>query len=259
MGLIRLERAGDVSLVGLDRPDKLNALDQALVDELHAALTQVQHEPSIVVVYSTTPGIFVSGADIAELHDRDAEIGLRGINASLFERLEAHRWPTVAAIDGPALGGGCELALACDLRVASSRARFGQPELGLGILAGAGGNWRLPQAVGLPMARRMLYAGETLDAPQALTAGLVDAVHEPDQLLSAAVDYAHRIARQSWRALELTKVALRMHRPATTLYDMTAQAFLFDSTEKHERMSRFLDERQRRRQASDGDRLGGDR
>ena len=130
-------------------------------------------------MYSTTPGVFAAGADIAELVERDADAALRGINAGLFDRLEAHRWPTIAVIDGPAYGGGCELALACDLRVGSRDARFAQPELGLGILAGAGANWRLPQTVGLPTARRMLYAGEVLDAEQALAAGLVDAVHPP--------------------------------------------------------------------------------
>jgi enoyl-CoA hydratase/carnithine racemase len=178
--------------------------------------------------------MFVAGADIAELLERDAEIGMRGVNAILFERLEERRWPTIAAIDGAALGGGCELALACDLRVASERSKFGQPELGLGILAGAGGNWRLAQAVGVP---------------EAHAAGLVDLVVPADDVIDAAVEYAGRIAKQSWRALELTKVAMRLHRPATTLYDMTAQALLFESEDKKARMTAFLEERRRRREA----------
>lgn len=248
--LVRVSRQGRVTLVGLDRPDKLNALDQALCDELTRVLLELRHEPSILVIHSTTPGIFVAGADIAELLERDAEIGLRGVNATVFEILEGHRWPTIAAIDGPALGGGCELALACDLRVATTRSVFGQPELGLGILAGAGGNWRLAQAVGLPMARRMLYAGERLDAAAAHDAGLVDLlVAEEADLLTQATAYADRVAGNSFQALELTKVALRLHRPATTLYDMTAQALLFESSEKKQRMQAFLDERARRRAA----------
>ena len=249
MALISIRRDGPVTLIGLDRPDKLNALDQALCDEFTQVLRDLKHDPSILVIHSTTPGIFVAGADIAELLERDAEIGMRGVNAILFELLEEHRWPTIAAIDGPALGGGCELALACDLRVASDRSRFGQPELGLGILAGAGGNWRLAQAVGTPMARRMLYTGQILDAQAAHEAGLVDLVVSPEALLDAAVEYAHRVARQSWRALELTKVAMRLHRPATTLYDMTAQALLFDSEDKKARMTAFLEERRLRREA----------
>lgn len=248
--LVRVESRGPVTLIGLDRPDKHNALDQALCDELTEVLTQLRHHPSILVLYSTTPGVFVAGADIAELLARDAEIGVRGVNATLFELLEAHRWPTIAAIDGPALGGGCELALACDLRVSTHRSIFGQPELGLGILAGAGGNWRLAQAVGLPQARRMLYAGERLSATQARDAGLVDVlVPEGEDLLEAATAYAQVVGANSFRALELTKVALRLHRPATTLYDMTAQALLFESDEKKDRMQAFLDERARRRAA----------
>jgi enoyl-CoA hydratase len=247
MGLIRVDRDGPLALIGLDRPEKMNALDQALCAELTTALTELRHEPTLLVIHSTTPGVFVAGADIAELLERDAEIGLRGVNATLFDLLESHRWPTIAAIDGPALGGGCELALACDLRVASERSRFGQPELSLGILAGAGANWRLAQAVGVPMARRMLYTGQVLSAAEAYAAGLVDRVVEADSTLDSAVAYAHTIARQSWRALELTKVALRLNRPATTLYDMTAQALLFDSEDKKARMTAFLAERARRR------------
>lgn len=249
MGLISVRREGPVTLLGLDRPDKMNALDQALCDEFTQVLSELRHEPSILVVHSTTPGVFVAGADIAELLERDSEIGLRGVNATLFERLEEHRWPTVAAIDGPALGGGCELALACDLRVASDRSRFGQPELGLGIMAGAGGNWRLAQAVGVPMARRMLYAGDLLSAEQAQAVGLVDRLCAPGNVLDTAIELALRVGSQSWRALELTKVAMRLHRPATTLYDMTAQALLFESDEKKQRMSDFLEERRRRREA----------
>lgn len=249
MALIRVRREGPIVLIGLDRPDKMNALDQELCDEFTDVLLAVRHEPSIVVVHSTTPGVFVAGADIAELLERDAEIGLRGVNATLFERLEEHRWPTIAVIDGPALGGGCELALACDLRVASDRSRFGQPELGLGILAGAGGNWRLAQAVGVPMARRMLYAGEILESSEAYAAGLVDRMSAPEDVLDAALELAGRVAAQSWRALELTKVAMRLHRPATTLYDMTAQALLFESDDKKQRMTDFLEERRRRREA----------
>lgn len=241
------ERRGPALLVGLSRPAKHNALDEATVDELHEALRSARAEPCVVVVHSVTPGMFAAGADIAELLERDAADARRGINAALFDALEAHPWPTVAAVDGPALGGGCELALACDLRVASPRARFAQPEPALGIVAGAGANWRLPLTVGLPVARRMLYAGEVLDADAALAAGLVDAVHPAERLLDEAVGLAERIAARSWRALELTKAALRAHRPATTDLDRESQAELFESADKRERMSRFLEERERRR------------
>lgn len=240
---VRTERRGPVVLVGLDRPAKHNAMDEAMVGELHVALRGARTEPCVLVVHSTTPGMFAAGADIAELVRRDADDARRAINATLFDALEAHPWPTVAAVDGPALGGGCELALACDLRLATPRARFAQPEPALGIVAGAGANWRLPLTVGLPTARRMLYTGEVLDADAALAAGLVDAVHPPEALLDAAVALGERIAMRSWRALELTKAALRAHRPATTELDREAQAELFASVDKRERMTRFLEGR----------------
>ena len=164
----------------------------------------------------------------------------------MCEHLEFHRWPTIAAVDGWALGGGCELALACDLRVASPCARFGQPELALGIMAGAGANWRLAQIVGLAVARRMLYTGTTLDGDTALAAGLVESLHEPEVLLDAAVTLADDIATRPWQALELTKLALRLHRPATTAFDLAGQAVLFESDEKHRRMTEFLDRRAHR-------------
>src|SRR3954468_16113530 len=228
-------------MAAIDRPDKRNALDQATVDGLHAALDEAGREPSILVIHSTTPGMFVAGADIAELMERDADAALRSINAGLFERLEAYRWPTIAVVDGPAIGGGCELALAADFRIASTRATFGQPELNLGILAGAGGNWRLPALVGIGVARRMLFRGITLDAAAALDAGLVDEVHEPDSVIDGALQFADAVAKRSWRALELTKLAMRLHRPSTTAFDIAAQALLFESDDKRVRMQRFLD------------------
>jgi len=250
---LRVERRGSTVLVGIDRPEKRNALDEATIGELHRVLDEHGREPCVLVVHSTTPGIFVSGADIAELRDRDADAALRAINAGLCEHLEAHRWPTIAAVDGWALGGGCELALACDLRLASHDARFGQPELNLGIMAGAGANWRLAQIVGLAMARRMLYTGRVLDAGEAASVGLVDEVHPAAELLDAAHALAAEIARRSWRALELTKLALRLHRPATTAFDIVGQALLFESDDKHARMTEFLARRAKTRpEESDG-------
>ena len=242
-GTLVSERRDDVLLVGFNRPEKRNALDKATADALHRVLDDAAPERCILVLHSTTPGMFVAGADIGELLERDADDAFMAINAGLFERLEAHRWPTIAVVDGPALGGGCELAMACDMRVASARARFAQPELALGILAGAGANWRLAQLVGLGLARRMLYTGETLDARQALAAGLVDAVHEPEAVLDAGLEMARSIATRSWRALELTKLSLRLHRPATTTFDVTANALLFESDDKRARMQAFLDRR----------------
>ncbi|MFI0351228.1 enoyl-CoA hydratase/isomerase family protein [Actinomadura sp. 9N407] len=246
MTLVHIRREDRLWWVGLDRPDKHNALDQAMVDELDAVLNEARREPSLLIVHSTTPGMFAAGADIAELRDRDADAALLAINAGLFERLEAHRWPTIALVDGPAFGGGCELALACDFRIASPDAVFAQPELSLGIIAGAGANWRLPQLAGLGTARRMLYAGARVGAQEALAAGLVDEVADSaEDLNERGRAMAATIAKRSWRALELTKLALRSRRPATTTFDLAAQALLFDGEDKHDRMTAFLERRNR--------------
>src|SRR5207253_7332066 len=117
-GPVVCERRGDALLVGFNRPDKRNAIDLATTEALHQVLSDQVRERGILVLHSTTPGMFVSGADINELLARDADDAFVGINVRLFERLEAHRWPTIAVVDGPALGGGCELAMACDLRIA---------------------------------------------------------------------------------------------------------------------------------------------
>jgi enoyl-CoA hydratase/carnithine racemase len=234
-----VRREGELWWVGLNRPDRRNAHDEAMVTEFDAVLEQARRTPAILLIHSTTPGIFAAGADIREMRERDSDHALRAINAGLFERLEAHRWPTIALVDGPAFGGGCEMALACDFRIASPRAVFAQPELSLGILAGAGGNWRLAQLAGLATARRMLFAGVRLDAAAALAAGLVDEI--ADDLPAQGEGFARAIAQRSWRALELTKLALRAHRPDTTKFDTAAQALLFDSADKYERMTAFVE------------------
>lgn len=240
MSRLRVERRGVAFLVGIDRPEKRNALDEQMVSELHDVLDQADSSPCVLVFYSTTPGMFMAGSDIGELARRDADAALRGVNLGLMERIERHRWPSVAVVEGEALGAGCELALAADLRLASSEARFGQPELSLGIIAGAGANWRLPRLVGLARARRMLYLGEMLSAEEALACGLVDKLHELGKVVDAACALAEEIALRPWRALELTKLALRMRSEDTSLFDIAAQAILFESDEKKLRMQAFL-------------------
>ncbi len=247
MSTVKTQYRDGAIFVGLDRPEKRNALDEQMVEELHEVLdAAVRSEPKILVLHSLVENIFVSGADIGELLNRDADSAMRSINASLFEKLERFRWPTIAVIDGYALGGGCELAMACDFRIASPRARFGQPELDLGILAGAGGNWRLPQLVGIAMARRLLYTGEIIDADKALSVGLIDEITPADELMDSAQKLVDTISRRSWRALELTKLSLGVNRQPTTTFDIIAQALLFESDDKRTRMQAFLDRSSKR-------------
>lgn len=237
-----MRRLESSTWIGIDRPTKRNALSLEIARKLDAAIDEATADgPSVLVIHSTTPGNFVAGADISELSMRRTEDAMQAVTVRLFQKIETYRWPTIAAVDGPALGGGCELALACDLRFASSSARFAQPEPSFGIIAGAGGNWRLAQVTGVAVARRMLYLGETLDADTALAVGLVDRLVPSEQLESAVLAAAREIASRSWRALELTKLALRQNCRDTTNFDLVAQALLFETPEKRERMAAFLE------------------
>jgi enoyl-CoA hydratase/carnithine racemase len=238
-------RGSGLVRIALDRPEKRNALDEATVNEVHAVLDELAAEPAVVVVESTTPGIFASGADLRELLDRDAESALRRINIQLFDRIERLRWPTIAVVDGPAVGAGCELALACDFRIATPEARFGQPETSLGIIAGAGGNWRLASVVGLQVARRMLLFGEVLDSARALDVGLIDWIADRDAVDDEVRRVTEAIAARSWRALEFTKLALRHATRPTDSFDVVAQALLFEGDEKRERIEGVLARRAR--------------
>jgi enoyl-CoA hydratase len=233
--------------IGLNRPDKRNALDLATSRVLREVFEEAQAAgPAVLVLHSTTPGIFVSGTDIADLVERRAEQALNPVNVRLFEQLASFRWPTVAVIDGPAFGGGLELALACDLRIGTPAACFATPEPSLGILAGAGGNHRLSRLTGFAVAQRMLYAGDVVDAEAALAAGLIDRL-TPVAELDAAVDsLVASIARRSWRALELTKLALRIGQRDTTAFDLAAQGLLYESEDAAARLKAFLEKRSAR-------------
>ena len=200
---------------------------------------------SCLIIGSATPGMFASGVDLDDLLERDADAALQRINAALFDRIAAYRWPTIAAVDGPALGAGCELALACDLRVASPVSVFGLPETGLGIIPGAGGLWRLPIRVGRSAAAVMIYAGHRLDGAEARSQGLVD-ILDPD-VDAAAERLAASVASRSWRALELSKLSLRLQERDTGTFDVVAQALLFESDDKRERVTALKDQLARKR------------
>lgn len=227
----------------IDRPECRNALDRELIDALHALLDRLDDEPRVLILTGGTDGTFASGADIGELLERDRSDALAAINLMAFERLRATPMPTIAAIDGHALGGGAELAYACDFRVASGRARFGQPEARLGIMAAAGGCYRLPALIGEARAKEVLLAGRILDAREALACGLVAEVVEPAALLDAAHALADRVLKAAPLALRLTKQAVNAPAAAHPDFERAAQAVLFESTEKRRRMRAFLDRR----------------
>ncbi|WP_312714707.1 enoyl-CoA hydratase/isomerase family protein [Corynebacterium flavescens] len=237
-------------LARLNRPGVRNAIDEKMVSELHELCAHLEREPQILIITGCVAqtsrgprGIFASGADISELRERRREDALRGINSGLFQRIAALPAPVIAAIDGFALGGGLELALAADFRVATPQARFGQPEANLGIIAGAGALWRLKNTVGMPLAKEILLAGRVLDGNEALAAQLVSELHPPVELQAGAEALARRIAQLDPLAVRLSKQLLELPESAHPVADNIAQAVLFESDAKFDRMQAFLDGR----------------
>lgn len=236
---LALEDTDDHLLIRLARPESRNAIDQQMVDELHETCARLEHAPKIAVIMGTD-GNFAAGADIRQLLDRRRDDALRGINSSIFDRIRRLPMPTIALLDGHVLGGGAELAYACDFRIGTPRVRIGNPEPGLGIIAAAGGTWRLRELVGEPVAKEILLAGRILDADAALAVHLVTEVVEPDDLLAAGERLAGRISKQAPLAVRLTKSAFHAPREAHPYIDDLTQAVLFETDEKTERMSAFL-------------------
>ncbi|MCB9916870.1 MAG: enoyl-CoA hydratase/isomerase family protein [Planctomycetes bacterium] len=238
---------GPVRVLTINRPEKRNALNLDVVHALEAALARIRSDDAIRAVVLTGQGekAFVAGADIAELKARGAHEAHRGFNAALFLAVEELDVPVVAAIRGWALGGGMELAMACDIRIAGESARFGQPELNLGILPAAGGLHRLPVLVGLGVAKDLVLTGRVIDSAEALRIGLVSRVVADDQVLEEAIAAATTIAGMPPLATGLAKRAMnalfRVRPDTAFVLDCAAQGVLFESPEKHARMQAFLD------------------
>lgn len=241
---LAVERRPDRMHVRLNRPERRNAIDLAMVDELHLVCAELEREPRILIV-SGGGGVFASGADIAELRERRSADALRGVNSGLFGRVARLPMPVIAAIDGWALGGGAELAYAADFRIASSTARLGNPETGLGIIPAAGALWRLAELVGEPVAKEVILAGRILTAVEALAVHLVTEVHEPGSLLAAAHALADRIAAQDPLATRLAKEVFHAPAAAHPQVDNEAQAILFESEQKFARMGAFLERKKK--------------
>lgn len=250
---IRVEEREDRLHAILDRPEVRNAIDATMVAELHAVCAHLEQTPKILILSGTevegrdgtTKGLFASGADIGQLRERRRGDALRGINSGLFDRIHALPMPVIAAIDGVALGGGAELAWAADFRIATPSLKLGQPETGLGITAAAGAQWRLKELVGEPVALELLLTGRILDAQESLELKLVTELHEPAELIDAAHALADRIAKQDPLAVRISKKVFHMPREAHPHVDDLAQAILFESEAKFDRMQAFLDRKKK--------------
>ncbi|HZG43201.1 MAG TPA: enoyl-CoA hydratase-related protein, partial [Longimicrobium sp.] len=239
--LLRIDRDGAVAIVTIDRPEKRNALSAQVRAELIALLDALRDDDSVRVLVVTGAGdkAFVAGADIGEfaqrtpLEQRAAMTGRR-----VFDEVAAYPKPVLAMINGLALGGGCELALACDVRLAADTAKLGQPEINLGIIPGGGGTQRLPRVVGTGQAMRLILSGEIIGAAEALRIGLVDVVHSAAELRERTLEFARGMAAKSPVALRMAKSAVRaaadMPLAAGLQYETEAFITCFGSDDKRE-------------------------
>jgi enoyl-CoA hydratase/carnithine racemase len=244
---LELEERDGLAIVTLSRPEKHNAIGSQMIAELHSLLDDLERSADrILILTGGADGVFAGGADIGQLLERRRDDALLGINLRLFERLRETPMPSIAAVDGAALGGGAELSYACDLRIATPRAVFGQPESRLGIMAAAGGSYRLKELVGESLAKDMLFTGRRMAAEQALSAGLISRIVEPEDLLAAAEEIARQMLKSSAIALRLTKLAVNAPAGAHPAIELAGQAVLFEDSEKFRRMREFVDKRQDR-------------
>ena len=247
---ILLEREGRVALLTFNRPDKLNALNEEVREDLLAALAELEADAGVGVVVLTGAGekSFVAGADIAEFAGRtplDQRHAMRP--PRIFEAMALFPKPVIAMINGFCLGGGCELALSCDLRVASEKARFGQPEINLGLIPGGGGTQRLPRLVGLGHAMRLVLTGDMIGAAEAKEIGLVELVVPHEELRAKTFELAAKIAGKSPLTLKIAKESVRASQRLAIeegiLYERDLFCLLFSTEDKAEGVAAFLEKR----------------
>jgi len=251
MSFILIEKADRIAWVTLNRPEKLNALNNAVLKELEEAFAELEHDAEVGVVVLTGAGekAFVAGADISELKVLDTAgarvLALRG--QAVLQRIEAMPKPVIAAVNGFALGGGCELALACHIRIASENARFGLPEVSLGIIPGYGGTQRLPRLVGKGVALDMILSGEMVSASDALRMGLVSRVVPQTELRATAEKLAKTILSRGPLALRSALAAVHegfeMPQEHGIQYEAALFGLLAATQDMQEGMGAFLEKR----------------
>ena len=211
---IKFEYKDQISIVTINRPEVMNALNADTLNELDDCFTELEKCPDTRCVIITGAGekSFIAGADVKELHQDNVvtghDRGLRG--QAVYSKIENLSKPVIAAINGFALGGGCELAIACDIRLASEKAKIGQPEVNLGIIPGYGGTQRLARLVGPGMAKKMVFTGDFIRADEALRIGLVDGVYPPEELLNEAKSLAKKICSKGPLAVRAAKEAINL-------------------------------------------------
>ena len=247
---VLIDREGRVAILTIHRPDKLNALNEAVRVELLAALAEIETDDAVGAVVITGSGekAFIAGADIGEFAGRspfDQRFAMR--SPRNFDIMASFPTPVIAMINGFCLGGGCELSMSCDMRIASDKARFGQPEINLGLIPGGGGTQRLPRLVGMGQAMRMILSGDMIPAAEAKEIGLVDLVFPADELRAKTLELAQKIASKSPLTLKVAKEALRASEKLAIedgiTYERDLFCLCFSSKDKEEGVAAFLDKR----------------
>ncbi|MCI9580677.1 MAG: enoyl-CoA hydratase/isomerase family protein [Oscillospiraceae bacterium] len=247
MSFVTLEAKGPIGILTMNRPEALNALNEQVLRDLDAALDQAAAQDNILVLVLTGAGrSFVAGADIAQMKDLSPmeakRFGLFG--NGVFLKLENFPKPVIAAVNGFALGGGCELAMSCDIRVASEKAKFGQPEVGLGITPGFGGTQRLARIVGTSNAMELILTAKTISAAQAQEMGLVSHVYPPEELMDKALELAQAIAANAQVAVRESKAAIRRglqtDMATGAAFEAEAFALCFATEDQKDAMTAFV-------------------
>lgn len=247
---IKYEVKGNLGYLTINRPKALNALNTEVLSELADALKEIEADDAVKAVIVTGEGkAFVAGADIAQMSKLNAVEGRAMMQAGhkVMNTIDQMPKPFIAAVNGFALGGGCELAMACDIRIASSKSKFGQPEVGLGIIPGFCGTQRLSRLVGKGMAKYLIYSAEMINAEEAFRIGLVEKVVEPDALMEAAEKLANTIASKAPIAVAQAKIAINngfdMDLKSASQLEVEATTVCFGSEDQKEGMAAFLEKR----------------
>lgn len=248
---ILLEKKGLIAVATINRPKALNALNSEVLTDLDELVSTVKADADIRALVITGSGekAFVAGADIGEMSTLTKEggeaFGKHGND--VFRAIETLPIPTIAAVNGFALGGGCEMALACDIRIASEKAKFGQPEVGLGIIPGFGGTQRMARIIGTGPAMELIYTADTIDAQRALEIGMVNHVVPADQLMDEAMKLAQKICANAQKAIRASKLAIRRgidcDISTAVSYEALAFATCFGTEDQKEGMQAFLEKR----------------
>jgi enoyl-CoA hydratase len=231
----------DAVTVLFDRPERRNALSVDMSRALDQVLDRYATTPLPLVLRSATPGMFVAGTDIASLKARTVEDSLGRVNSALFQRLHDHPWPTVAVVEGAALGGGCELALACDFRISSEEAQWGLPEVRLGLIPSAGALTRLAELVGSGAATDLVLTGRRVRGAEAHAMGLTSRTLPAEGLDAALDELLGELAKAAPLAQRLAKEAMRVDGDRNRLVDAAAQALCIATEDAQQRLQAVLD------------------